>query len=245
MAEKLYYSMGEVTEMFDVNPSLIRYWGTQFDAIAPKRNKKGNRMFSPEDIETLKLIYHLVKERGMTIEGARKALKAKRKDASTPREVELLERLQRLRAMLVQVREELGAGADTRIIDSDIAPEEELRPTEKATTESAETKSVPTAPDAEPAEPEKVAEPEPKPKTKRGRKAKEPVPAPVETEQAEMFAGEQPEPQSEQQSDPQPEQQPEPQSEQQPELFQEESAESTPAPENEERPLPFYEQTLF
>lgn len=242
MAEKLYYSMGEVTEMFDVNPSLIRYWGTQFDAIAPKRNKKGNRMFSPEDIETLKLIYHLVKERGMTIEGARKALKAKRKDASTPREVELLERLQRLRAMLVQVREELGAGADTRIIDSDIAPEEELRPTEKATTESAETKSVPTAPDVECVETETAAEPatEPKPKAKRGRKAKEPAPA-VEPEQVEMFAGEQPEPQSEQQPEPQSEQQPDPQ----PELFCEEVAESESAPGNEERPLPFYEQTLF
>lgn len=240
MAEKLYYSMGEVTEMFDVNPSLIRYWGTQFDAIAPKRNKKGNRMFTPDDIETLKLIYHLVKERGMTIEGARKALKAKRKDTTTPREVELLERLQRLRAMLVQVREECGADAGERIIDSDIAPEEELRPTEKATTESAETKSVPTAPDAEPAEPEKVAEPEPKPKAKRGRKAKEPAPA-VEPEQVEMFAGEQPEPQSEQQSDPQPEQQPAPQ----PELFCEEVAESESAPESAERPLPFYEQTLF
>ena len=248
MAEKLYYSMGEVTEMFDVNPSLIRYWGTQFDALAPKRNKKGNRMFTPDDIETLKLIYHLVKERGMTIEGARKALKAKRKDTSTPREVELLERLQRLRAMLVQVREECGADVGERIIDSDIAPEEELRPTESAPTESAPTESAPTesaptAPDSEAVETKPTAEPatEPKPKAKRGRKAKEPVPAPAETEPVEMFSGEQ----SKQPSELQPEQQPEPQSEQQPELFQEESVESAPASENEERPLPFYEQTLF
>lgn len=129
MAEKLYYSMGEVTEMFDVNPSLIRYWGTQFDVLRPKRNKKGNRMFTAEDIATLKLIYHLVKERGMTIDGARKALKARRSDTATPREVELLERLQRLRAMLVQVREELGGEIGEQVVDDDIAPEAEIRPT--------------------------------------------------------------------------------------------------------------------
>ena len=129
MAEKLYYSMGEVTEMFDVNPSLIRYWGTQFDVLRPKRNKKGNRMFTAEDIATLKLIYHLVKERGMTIDGARKALKVRRSDTATPREVELLERLQRLRAMLVQVREELGGEIGEQMVDDDIAPEAEIRPT--------------------------------------------------------------------------------------------------------------------
>lgn len=129
MTEKLYYSMGEVTEMFDVNPSLIRYWGTQFDVLRPKRNKKGNRMFTAEDIATLKLIYHLVKERGMTIDGARKALKVRRSDTATPREVELLERLQRLRAMLVQVREELGGEIGEQMVDDDIAPEAEIRPT--------------------------------------------------------------------------------------------------------------------
>ena len=75
MAEKLFYSMGEVAEMFDVNASLIRHWESQFSVIRPKRNKKGNRLFSPQDVENLKLIYHLVKERGMTLEGAKKALK--------------------------------------------------------------------------------------------------------------------------------------------------------------------------
>ena len=62
MAEKLFYSMGEVAEMFDVNASLIRHWESQFSVIRPKRNKKGNRLFSPRDVENLKLIYHLVKE---------------------------------------------------------------------------------------------------------------------------------------------------------------------------------------
>ena len=75
MADKLFYSMGEVAEMFDVNTSLIRHWESQFSILRPKRNKKGNRLFSPEDVENLKMIYHLVKERGMTLEGAKKALR--------------------------------------------------------------------------------------------------------------------------------------------------------------------------
>ncbi len=106
MAEKLFYTMGEVSEMFDVNPSLLRHWETQFGVLRPKRNKKGNRLYSPKDVETLKSIYHLVKERGMTLEGARRALKQQRPDAVS-RDVELAERLQRIRAMLVEVREEL------------------------------------------------------------------------------------------------------------------------------------------
>ena len=67
--------MGEVSEMFDVNPSLIRHWESKFEVLKPQKNKKGNRMFTPEDVENLKLIYHLVKERGMTLDGARRALK--------------------------------------------------------------------------------------------------------------------------------------------------------------------------
>ncbi|MBQ5635770.1 MAG: MerR family transcriptional regulator [Alistipes sp.] len=133
MAEKLYYSMGEVAEMFDVNPSLIRYWGSQFDALRPKRNKKGNRMFTPADVQTLKMIYHLVKERKMTLEGARKALKtelAVAKSEVAP-EVELLERLQNVRAMLVQVRETLGAD-DAEVVAEDILGEETLAPKEPA-----------------------------------------------------------------------------------------------------------------
>ena len=125
MAEKLYYSMGEVAEMFDVNPSLIRYWGSQFDALRPKRNKKGNRMFTPADVQTLKMIYHLVKERKMTLEGARKALKtelAVAKSEVAP-EVELLERLQNVRAMLVQVRETLCANEADIVADDMLAEE--------------------------------------------------------------------------------------------------------------------------
>ena len=122
MAEKLYYSMGEVAEMFDVRPSLLRHWESQFGVLKPKRNKKGNRLFTPADVENLKLIYHLVKEQGMTLEGARKALRQCRREKAVPRDVELLERLQRIRALLVEVREELkgndsGEGR-TVVVDS-------------------------------------------------------------------------------------------------------------------------------
>lgn len=106
--KKLLYSMGEVSEMFDVNPSLIRYWESQFDVLRPKKNKKGNRLFTSEDVQMLKLIYHLVKEQGMTLEGAKRSLKQNR--GSVARDSELLERLQRVRALLVEVREDLKAG---------------------------------------------------------------------------------------------------------------------------------------
>lgn len=103
---KLLYSMGEVTEMFDVNASLIRYWESKFDCIKPHKNKKGNRMFTPSDVENLKLIYHLVKEKGMTLEGANNTMK--RRGKSVKRDVSILERLQNIRAMLVEVRNSLG-----------------------------------------------------------------------------------------------------------------------------------------
>lgn len=107
MAEKLYYSMGEVAELFDVRPSLLRYWESQFGVLRPKRNKKGNRLFTPQDVERLKLIYHLVKERGMTLDGARRALRQTRAEGGMSRDAELMERLQHIRAMLVEVREVL------------------------------------------------------------------------------------------------------------------------------------------
>lgn len=116
-AKKMFYSMGEVSEMFDVNPSLIRHWESKFDCLRPHKNKKGNRMFSPSDIEKLKQIYHLVKERGMTLEGANRAMKSSRGGLS--RDTELLERLQRIRAALEEVREELRDGVQDAIVDAD------------------------------------------------------------------------------------------------------------------------------
>lgn len=95
--------------MFDVNASLIRYWESKFDCIKPQKNKKGNRLFTPSDIENFKLIYHLVKEKGMTLEGANNTMK--RRGKKLHKEVSILERLQNIRAMLVEVRESLGEGS--------------------------------------------------------------------------------------------------------------------------------------
>lgn len=94
--------------MLDVTPTLLRFWERRFDIVAPHRNKKGNRLFSAEDVRNLKTIYHLVKERGMTLAGAEKQLRAAR--SSVERDVEIAERLGAIRALLVEVRNELGGG---------------------------------------------------------------------------------------------------------------------------------------
>lgn len=121
MSEKLYYSMGEVAEMFDVNQSLLRHWESQFPILRPKRNKKGNRLFTPQDVEHLKQIYHLVKECGMTLEGAKRAMRGQRAGKGVSRDVELMERLQRIRALLVEVREELKGDGEAVLADADAA----------------------------------------------------------------------------------------------------------------------------
>ena len=105
MAEKLFYSMGEVAEMFDVNASLIRHWESQFSVIRPKRNKKGNRLFSPRDVENLKLIYHLVKEKGMTLKGAQ--MKLRENKAETETNFEVVKRLKAIKEELLQIKDQL------------------------------------------------------------------------------------------------------------------------------------------
>ena len=105
MTEKLYYSMGEVTEMFDVEPTVIRYWCTQFSCLRPKRNAKGNRLFTKEDVETFKHIHLLVKVEGLTLEGTAKRLKGDRKDVINKARV--LESLKAIRQQLAEIREEL------------------------------------------------------------------------------------------------------------------------------------------
>lgn len=102
---KIYYSMGEVCEMFDVNASLIRFWESKFDLLSPQKNKKGNRVFTPQDVDNLNLVYHLVKERGMTLSGA--AMRIRQNREGLRHDLELIDRLQKIRAMLVEIREEL------------------------------------------------------------------------------------------------------------------------------------------
>lgn len=103
--EKLYYSISEVASMFNVNASLIRYWEKEFDVLQPKKNKKGNRLFTSKDIDNIYIIYHLVKERGMTLKGVKKKLKENRED--TINNVEVVKSLQNIKNLLLQIREGL------------------------------------------------------------------------------------------------------------------------------------------
>jgi DNA-binding transcriptional MerR regulator len=101
MAEKLYYSIGEVSEMFQVNPSLIRFWEKEFTMIHPQKNKKGNRVFTTKDIENFRLIYNLVKEKGFTIQGAREHLAKNKSEAET--NMEIINSLREIRSLLIEV----------------------------------------------------------------------------------------------------------------------------------------------
>lgn len=101
--EKLYYSIGEVARMFDVNTSLIRFWEKEFDIIKPKKNKKGNRLFTRTDIDNFHLIFHLVKERGYTLHGAQAKIRENKEDAENNARV--VKKLQSIRAYLVKLKE--------------------------------------------------------------------------------------------------------------------------------------------
>ena len=103
--QKLYYSIGEVADMFEVNVSLLRFWEKEFNILKPKKNKKGNRMFTCKDLDNLKIIYHLVKERGYTLEGAKKKLKENKED--TINNIEIVNRLKDIRQFLAELKEEL------------------------------------------------------------------------------------------------------------------------------------------
>lgn len=105
LPEKLYYSIGEVARAFDVNTSLIRFWEKEFDVLKPKKNAKGNRKFTPEDIKNLELIYHLVKERGFTLEGAKTHLKENKSD--TLDNYDLIRKLEQLKAQLIDLKNNL------------------------------------------------------------------------------------------------------------------------------------------
>ena len=96
--EKLYYSIGEVARMFNVNTSLIRFWEKEFDIIKPKKNKKGNRLFTQKDIDNFHIIYHLVKEKGMTLKGAKKKMKENKED--TEHNFEIIKSLEQIKEML-------------------------------------------------------------------------------------------------------------------------------------------------
>ena len=105
LPERLYYSIGEVAEAFGVNTSLIRFWEKEFDALKPKKNAKGNRKFTPQDIKNLELIYHLVKERGFTLDGAKTHLKENKQ--KTLDQFEIIRKLESVKAELIKIKEQL------------------------------------------------------------------------------------------------------------------------------------------
>lgn len=105
LPEKRYYGIGEVAKAFDVNTSLIRFWEKEFDVLKPKKNAKGNRKFTSEDIKNLKFIYHLVKERGFTLEGAKTHLKEEKQQSMST--FEIINKLEDIKSQLVKIKEQL------------------------------------------------------------------------------------------------------------------------------------------
>jgi len=103
--EKMYFAIGEVAEMLDVNASLLRYWEKEFDILKPKKNAKGDRFFTKEDIENVRLIYHLVREKGYTLDGAKSRLKD---DGDAIRKKYLIiERLKKVKGFLEEMKTQL------------------------------------------------------------------------------------------------------------------------------------------
>lgn len=105
LPEKRYYNIGEVAKAFYVNTSLIRFWEKEFDILKPKKNAKGNRKFTPQDIKNLQLIYHLVKERGFTLDGAKIHLKEEKQ--KTLNNFEIIRKLETIKTELLKIKEQL------------------------------------------------------------------------------------------------------------------------------------------
>ena len=105
LPEKRYFKIGEVAKAFDVNASLLRFWENEFDVLRPKKNAKGNRLFTQEDIKNLQLIYHLVKEKGFTLEGAKNKLKEKPEEITSNHDI--IVRLDKIKNELLQIKNHL------------------------------------------------------------------------------------------------------------------------------------------
>ena len=167
---KIYYSVGEVCEMFGVNASLLRFWEEEFPMLKIKKDSKGHRKYTPKDVDNLRLIYHLVKEQGMTLEGARKRMRSNPEGVS--HDAEIVERLKNIRNMLAALKAEMGM--DTEVI--------EIEDDTEADVEVATVVAVPAPTEEEPAteqtdEPAEEEEPmvevipsEPAPATKPAEK---------------------------------------------------------------------------
>ena len=106
--EKYYYAIGEVAKMFNITVSNVRFWESEFDVLRPKKNKKGDRFFTRKDIENLRLIYHLLKEKGYTIEGAKKKLQQKPDEQFD--KVQIIDSLREIREFLLSLKNSLDKG---------------------------------------------------------------------------------------------------------------------------------------
>lgn len=108
MSQKVYFKIGEISKRFDVNPSLIRYWEQEFDFIKPKKSAKGTRLFTRKDVDHFEIIYHLVKEKGMTIKGVKEYM-AKRSREDSVGNLEVINTLKRTKSLLKEVKEIIGS----------------------------------------------------------------------------------------------------------------------------------------
>jgi DNA-binding transcriptional MerR regulator len=105
LPDKRYYKIGEVAKAFNVNTSLIRFWENEFDVLKPKKNKKGNRLFTQEDLSNLKLIYFLVKEKGFTLEGAKNKLRENPDEVYSKHRI--ISKLEKVKNELLQIKNQL------------------------------------------------------------------------------------------------------------------------------------------
>lgn len=105
--ERKYYNIGDVAEMFNVATSLIRYWETEFDNISPKKNTKGNRLYTLKDIENIRLVYNLVKERGYTLQGAKDYIKNNKNQSGSSPKQEAIAKLTKIKAFLEELHRKM------------------------------------------------------------------------------------------------------------------------------------------
>ena len=127
---KIYYSMGEVAELFGVNASLLRFWEEEFPILKIAKNSRGHRIYTTADVDNIRLIYYLVKEQGMTLEGAKKRIRQNRDGVN--RDAEIVEHLRSIRNMLAALREELGGDTQVIVVDDDTVADEEVAVVESA-----------------------------------------------------------------------------------------------------------------
>lgn len=108
MSQKIYFKIGEIAKRYDVNPSLIRYWEQEFDFIKPRKSAKGTRLFTQKDIDNFEIIYHLVKEKGMTIQGVKDYM-SKRGDENSTDKLQVINTLKRTKSLLLDVKVLIGS----------------------------------------------------------------------------------------------------------------------------------------